>query len=185
MKKSLTVAAVALLIGGTAMAEAMKFSFGTNFYKPNDARYQTSQGTSFLLSWAIDNDIEFGVLNENSTFFGNANAGPDFGTLGVTGIRVSKGVVKMVTIGLGLGVATLTDNSGNWSASPVSAPAVDIVGAVNILSGKGDKVSGSLDAIVSARFINLTNAAPGLTDSVGALTNFDGTNLGLAVTVGF
>jgi hypothetical protein len=123
------------------------------------------------------------VTNETTNY--NGNAGVDFGTLGVTGIRVSKGVVKNVSIGLGLGAATLTDISGTWSTTPVTAPAVDIVGVVNILSGKGDKVSGSLDATIAARFIDLNNAAPGLTDSVGALTNFNGTNLGLAVTVGF
>ncbi|MEK7767386.1 MAG: hypothetical protein AAB368_14245 [bacterium] len=201
---------MALLFAGTAMAEALSFSYGTNFLKPNDNRFQTTQGTSFTLGWNIDSDVSFAVITENTNVQAlNTSAGAagslavpttNLGSLAISGIRVSKGVVKNVTVGLGLGVATLAwvptvAPGGGSTSQPVGgvSPAVDITGVVNILSGKGDKVSGSLDAVISARFIDGQrsgyalgqNSTNGTVPGTSAISNLNGTNLGLAVTVGF
>ena len=182
MKKLATGVMIALLVGGSAAAENLSFSFGTNFVRPNDGRFQASQGTSFLLSWAAEG-WTFGVLNENNNLAGNTAAGALVaGTLAVSGIRLSREVVKMVSVGLGIGAAAVTLPVP--AATTINRPAVDVVGTVNILSGKGDKVSGSLDAVVSARFINLQGTGAALV--AGQLvSNLDGVNLGLAVTAGF
>ncbi|MEK7767385.1 MAG: hypothetical protein AAB368_14240 [bacterium] len=182
MKKLATGVVLALVVGGSAMAENLSFGFGTNFFKPNDGRFQTSQGTSFLLSWTAE-EWTYSVLNENTNLSAVTAAGAAVaGTLGVSGIRVSRSVVKLVTIGLGIGAASVALPTGGT----VNKPAIDVVGTVNILSSKGDKVSGSFDAIAMARFINLQGAGSALSGAaVDAVSGLNGTNLGLAVTVGF
>ena len=167
--KKLIAGAVALTISGSAMAagNSVGFAFGTNFYKPSTAGFTAQNGQNFTISWALDNDISLGVYNEVSNV--NGGTAPTTGTLTVNAIQVAKGVMKNVSVGLNLGAGT---NGGGLVTAPVTAPLADVYGAVNILSGSGDKVSGALTATVAARYI-----------TTGDYKN--GVNLGLAVGIMF
>lgn len=164
MKRVLVIALAAMLAGGAVQAASVGFDFGTNFFKPSVAGAQTGNGSNFLISWQLDNDVALGVYTEQNP---NVVVGALAGTLAVSAIQVTKGVIKNVSVGLNLG-------SGSTTATlPVSTAAlVDVLGTVNILSGSGDKVQGALKAIVAARFCNTT-------------TSMDGVNLGLAVALWF
>jgi hypothetical protein len=90
------------------------------------------------------------------------------GQLTVSAIQIMKGVVKNVAVGLNLGAGTETATAAVGN----TATLVDILGTVTILSGTGEKVSGNLRAMVSARFCDTT-------------ANMDGVNFGLGVQVMF
>lgn len=172
--KKLIAGAVALTISGSAMAAASSvgFSFGTNFFSPSAAGLVAQNGQNFTIGWALDNDVSLGVYNELS----NINSGGVFSTLTTNAIQISKGVMKNVTVGLNLGAGAATVNAGAGGSPAIAAttsPLADIFGAVNILSGSGDKVSGSLQATVAARFHRNTTAS------------LNGTNIGLAVGIMF
>lgn len=178
--KKLIAGAVALTISGSAMAAASSvgFSFGTNFFSPSAPGLVADNGQNFTINWALDNDVSLGVYTELS----NVNLTGALSTLTVNAIQVSKGVMKNVSVGLNLGSGTTTANS--FVAGPPAtgiaagtAPLADIFGSVNILSGSGDKVSGSLSATVAARFSKV-----GATTTVG---NLNGVNVGLAVGIMF
>jgi hypothetical protein len=162
MKKVLVIALAAMLAGGAVQAASVGFDFGTNFFKPSGAGGETGNGSNFLISWQLDNDVALGVYTEQ-----DPAVVQDAGTAAftVSAIQVSKGVIKNVSVGLNLG-------SGTEDNTPDTAALVDIFGAVNILSGSGEKINGSLKATVAARFCN-TNI------------NMDGVNLGLAVALWF
>jgi len=176
--KKLIAGAVALTISGSAMAAASSvgFSFGTNFFSPSTAGLVSQNGQNFTIGWALDNDVSLGVYNELS----NINSGGTISTITVNAIQISKGVMKNVSVGLNLGSGSETANAGAGGSPVLTAatqPLADVFGAVNILSGSGDKVSGSLSATVAARFHrNGTGAAS---------INLNGTNIGLAVGIMF
>lgn len=162
MRKFYAAVMVAALSAGVAHAGSVGFDFGTNFYKPSIAGARVTNGSNFLVSWVMENDLSMGVYSEASVF----TVGATTGTLTVSALQVTKGVIKNVAVGLNLGTGRETVAAAN------SAALVDILGTVNILSGKGDKVEGVLKATAAARFCNTT-------------TNADGVNLGLAVGVLF
>lgn len=168
--KKLYAVAVVLSLAGTASAASVMFDFGTNFYKPAANGYLTQNGQNFTLGWMLDNDLSLGVYTEQS----NTMIGAVAGTLSVSSVQIAKGVVKNVMVGLNLGAAT-----GAVGAANNTAALADVFGAVNILTGTGEKVSGALRALASARFskASLTGAAGGAAA--------DGYNLGLAVEIGF
>lgn len=175
MKKLFATILVAALAGGTAHAGSVAFDFGTNFFKPSATGGQVGNGSNFLVSWTIDNDISFGAYTESSIATAtDSNAVPALrtGTLTVTAIQVTKGIVKNVAVGLNLGSGTL---GAAWTAE--TDPLVDILGTLNILSGKGDKVEGYLKAIAAARFCNTGGGANNVP--------MDGINFGLAVGASF
>jgi len=159
MKKLL---AIAVILGVSAGAQAaVGFGFGTNFYKPNSSNYQVKTGRNFLVNWSLDNDLQLGVYEEESTTFSTSGTGAA-GTLSVNAIQVVKGVVKNVAVGMNIG----------QGVCGASAPLLDVFGTVNILSGQGEKLSGALKATVAARFSELTLVGGG---------RADGLNLGLSV----
>jgi hypothetical protein len=163
--KKLFAIAIAMSLAGTAMASSVGFEFGTNFFRPSVTGAQTQNGENFTVGWNLDSDVSLGIYNELSNVLVAGTAG----TLAVSAIEVSKGVMKNVGIGLRLGQGT--------TAGAIGAdvdPLADIVGAVDILSGSGDKISGSLRATVAARFCN-----------TAASVVMDGVNLGLSVKIGF
>lgn len=169
--------AIAVILGFSAGAQAaVGFSFGTNFYKPNAKSYETKNGRNFLVNWSLDNDLFLGVYEEDSQTFDNtvtaAPAGPTPGALNVSAIQVAKGVVKNVVVGL---------NLGSGAVAGAIEPLVDVFGAVNILSGQGEKVSGALKATVAARFCEVALAQT----AGGAGGKANGLNLGLAVDMVF
>jgi len=161
MKKLLGMA-VAMSLAGTAMAGSVGFDFGTNFFKPSGVGGEAGNGQNFTIGWNLDNDLSLGVYTELS----NVTLTAGTGTLAVSAIQITKGVMKNVDIGLTLGSGTQT------VAGAPTAPLADIVGGVNLLSGSGDKISGALRATVAARFCNTG-------------TNMDGVNLGLSVRIEF
>jgi len=166
MKKILVVAVV-FALAGAAQAASVGFDFGTCFFKPSGAGGQTGNGSSFLINWNLENDLSLGVYAEQNP---NVVLTVGAGTLTVSAIQVSKGVVKNVAVGLNLGSGAETLTVGPPIGSTASL--VDIFGSVVILSGKGEKVEGTLKATVAARFCN-------------TVTNMDGVNLGLVVGIGF
>lgn len=163
--KRIFAIAVAVSLASTAMAGGVAFEFGANFFKPNLAGAQAQNGQNFTMSWNLESDLSLGVYTEQSFLFdGVGGVWAAGSTLTVSAIQVTKGVMKNVEIGLNLGSGT--DSTSN------TAPLVDILGSVNILSGSGDKVSGALVGMAAARFCNTTN-------------NTDGVNIGIAVEVEF
>jgi hypothetical protein len=175
--KKLIAGAVALTISGSAMAAASSvgFSFGTNFYAPSRSGFVAQNGQNFTISWMLDNDVSLGVYNELTGIANGAVVPATLSTLTVNAIQISKGVMKNVNVGLNLGSGTTTANATAPAVAAETNPVADIFGTVNILSGSGDKVSGSLAATVSARFIKNT----------GAVSNLNGTNIGLSVGIMF
>lgn len=171
--KKLIAGAVALTVTGSAMAagSSVGFSFGTNFFAPSAATLVAQNGQNFTISWALDTDVSLGVYNELS----NISVAGAASTLTVNAIQISKGVIKNVNVGLNLGSGTETVNGAAILAG--TNPLADIFGTVNILSGSGDKVSGSLQATVAARFTKTTGAS--------TIPNLNGTNVGLAVAIMF
>jgi hypothetical protein len=164
--KRLYAVLAAVTLAGAAGAASVNFDFGTNFFTPNNPGALTQNGTNFLISWNIENDIALGTYTELSLLNGGGYGVGD--TLSVAALQVTKGVVKGVRVGLNLG-------AGTESTGPTTATLVDVLGAVDILSGAGDKVEGRLTATVAARF----NKLP------GAPANLDGYNVGLSVGIGF
>jgi hypothetical protein len=160
--KKLFAVAIVVSLAGAASAASVGFDFGTNFYKPAANGYLTQNGSNFTLSWNLDSDISLGVYQELSNWTNVATTG----TLSVSAVQISKGVVKNVAVGLDLGSGTATNTQA----------LVDVFGVVNILSGSGEKVSGALRATAAARFCKATLTAP---------ANADGYNLGLSVQIGF
>lgn len=175
--KKLFAYVIAMSLAGSATAASIGFDFGTNFYKPSAAGYTTENGQNFSVSWNLDSDISFGVYNEQSNVVG-PTAVVSVGTLDVSALEVSKGVMKNVSVGLRLGSATFTDTTTPTALSNTST-FVDILGTVTILSASGDKVEGSLRASAAARFsrVDLNSAA--------TYASADGVNLGLSVQVAF
>lgn len=157
--KRLLIALVAVCVAGSAAASSIDFTFGTNFYTPAATGEQTENGSNFTVAWNLDSDISLAAYSESGLASG--------GALSVAAIQVSKAVVKRVKVGINLGsmTATTTDSL------------VDIFGAVTILAGTGEKITGELVACAAARF---TQA-----DVSGAGDAGDGTNLGLGVLIGF
>lgn len=172
-KYSLLIAAILVGLSSPVLAENISFGFGTNFFKPSDGAFSTTNGASFVLKWAIDKDISFGIINEG-TVLDHARTGT-VGTLQVTGITLTKGVIKNVALGitLGAGVAVLTNT--------VTRPLVDIFGTTTLLSRKGEKVTGALNATIAARYMN-TN---GLNAAATAVNDLNGVNARIEVTIGF
>lgn len=172
--KKLFAVAVVLSLAGTASAASVAFDFGTNFYRPTAVGYTVGNGQNFTMSWALDNDLSLGVYQELSNWTNITTAAPPVttnGTLSVSAIQISKGVVKNVAVGLNLGAGTST---GGIAATK---PLADVFGVVNILSGSGEKVSGALRATAAARFSK--------TSLCVATDMADGYNLNLSVQVGF
>ena len=153
--KRLLIALVALCVAGSAAASSIDFTFGTNFYTPADVDEGTLNGSNFTVAWNLDSDITLGVYSENT----------DAGNVMVSAITVSKSVIKRVKVGLNLGSLD----------SGAAEPMVDIFGAVTLLAGSGEKITGELVATAAARFTEATvGAEPG-----------DGSNFGLGVLIGF
>lgn len=164
MKKLFAIAIAVSLAGSAMAAGSVGFEWGTNFFKPSNAGAQTQNGTNFTLSWNLDNDLSMGVYTETSNLLGGGAVAGD--TVTVSAIQIMKGVVKNVAVGLNLGSGTETVGVGSTSTL------VDVLGTVNILSGTGEKVTGNLRAMASARFCATT-------------CKMDGVNLGLGVQVLF
>jgi hypothetical protein len=171
--KKLFAIAIAMSLAGAASAASIGFDFGTNFYKPAVTGYTTENGENFALSWNLDSDVSLGIYTETSNF--SAGTAATTGTLAVSAVQVTKGVMKNVNVGLAVGSATST-----IGAVTSTAPMVDIVGTVDILSGSGDKISGALRASAAARFCQAD-----LENTAAAFNEADGVNLGLAVQVAF
>jgi hypothetical protein len=164
MKKLLAIAVVVGL-AGAASAASVGFEYGVNFFKPAVAGAQAKEGQNLLLNWNLDNDIALGIYTELTNLVGILPlvAGD---TLAVSAIQVTKGVIKNVVVGLNLGAGKVSANA--------AATLVDVFGEVTMLSGTGEKVTGSLKGVVSARFAK--NTVP---------CSMDGYNLGIALGVAF
>ena len=170
--KKLFAYVIAMSLASGAMAGSVGFDFGTNFYKPHASGGQAANGSNFLVSWVLDNDLALGVYTELSNVAVNLTGGAAVGgTLSVNAIQVTKGVMKNVSIGLNLGSGAVAAGIPAGLTAETK-PMVDILGTVNILSGTGDKIQGALRATAAARFLN-TNA--------GTNPKLDGVNVGLAV----
>lgn len=161
--KKLLVAVVALGLAGPAAASTLDLSFGTNFLKSSAVDDGVLNGRCMSVCWHLDSDIALGFYNEGV----NYDDGGEH--LSVNALQVTKGVLKNVAVGLNLGTAEATDGD--------DGPLVDILGKVKMLSGSGDKVEGSVEATVAARFSNA--------EWTGNEDWVEGVNAILAITIGF
>ncbi len=159
----------AMSLAGPAMAGSVAFDFGTNFYRPSAAGFTTENGQNFAVSWNLDNDISFGIYSEQSEYSG-VDASQE-GTLIVSAVQITKGVVKNVSVGLRLGSAESESDTDTLT---------DIFGVVDIISGSGEQVSGALRATASARFSSVN-----LDSTAGEFVGADGVNLILSVQIEF
>lgn len=183
--KRILASIVAIALAGAATAGTLGIELGTNFFDPSVAGAQADDGQTVAVCWNLDSDISVGMYFERSSLgWVTANlVGAHWGadTLTVNALQVSKSVIKNVSVGLRFGSGTSTDTVVTVVGSPPTAPTatntaplVDIVGQVKILSGSGEKVEGSLVGTVAARFCN-PNPNPSM----------DGVNFGLGVLVEF
>ena len=159
------------------MAESIAFSYGTNFFSPSNSGFNTSNGVTTILEWQLDTGMTLGVVNEQTVLdYTNAAGVQQVGDVTVNGIRITQSVMDRVRIGLGLGSGA----TNNMTADD-RATVVDVVGEVTLFSGEGNRVKGSLVATVAARYMNTPNLV-----AVGdAVDNLNGSNVGLAVKLGF
>ena len=175
---------VIMIASASVMAETVSFSYGTNFFSPSQNGFATSNGRTTVLEWTLDSGITFGVVNEQTTldFTNPANAAQtDRGLFALNGIRLMQKVIDRVQVGIGLGYASVTPTGAGTTADTASV--VDILGEIKLFSGEGKKVEGALVATVAARYMN----TPNLTLSAGVcpINDMNGTNMGLAVKIGF
>ncbi|GEM_PF-2577907 len=173
MKKLLLFVFGILIASGIhASADSIGFSYGVNFLTPSDSGFSTSHGRTTSLEWMLDEGLRLGVINEQT----NLDYDGEIGNLTHNGLRVHHEVINRVNVGIGLGSAT-----ANIAGSQVTTSLVDIIGEVVIYSEEGEKISGSLVASLSARFMN----TDGLTVNGDDIPNLDGANTALAVKVIF
>jgi hypothetical protein len=144
MKKAIA-AVFALSLASSAMA-TVGVDFGTNWYKvsytDNVGDHLQGQGQNFLISWTLDNDLSLGAYTESGTW---TYDGGSTNVWDLRAIQISKGVVKNVAVGLNVGTMY-----NDWNSE--DSMLTDVFGAVTILGGSGDKVSGALKTTVGARF---------------------------------
>ena len=166
MKKLFTAVVVAGALASTAMA-TVGIDFGTNWYKvnytDNSGDHMLGQGQNFLVTWTLDNDLSLGSYAEAGTWIYNGGSTDDWD---LTAIQIAKGIVKNVAIGTNIGRMY---NTYGGSAGMLT----DVFGSVVVIGGSGDKVNGSLKAIVSARFTHDNS------------DTFNGLNLNLVVGLMF
>lgn len=159
MKKVLLVA-MALCLASFAGAASLSFSQGAAFIQPADTDYMLSVGSSTQIMWYAD-DLGYGVKNENTALV--YDSGADLQA--INEIMIQKFLSKSVAIGLGVGTANIDDYNGSL---------IELNGAIQILSGKGEKIAASLDFGIAARWIRI----PAWSDDVNQ------TATTLAVTIG-
>ena len=166
--KKLIAAVFAMSLASSAFAASgFGVEFGTNWYKVNytdnvGERF-LGQGQNFLVTWTLDNDLSLGSYAEAGTWVYDGGSTDDWD---LTAIQIAKGIVKNVAIGTNIGRMYNTWNSD-------AGMLTDIFGSVVVLGGSGDKVNGSLKAIVSARFTHDSSYS------------YNGVNLNLAVGLMF
>lgn len=148
MKKILTAVAALSLASSALAAGSVGVEFGSNWYNvsytANVGDNLTGQGQNFLVFWGLENDLQLGAYTESSVLddgYGNTYS------FEVFAIQIAKGIVKNVYAGLNIGQMT-----NDWSSPALSGTLVDVFGKVIILSGGGEKVSGTVSATVAGRF---------------------------------
>ncbi len=174
MKKLLAIlAGIMFLAGGSLMADNICFSYGTNFFSPSDSALLTTNGTTSSLEWKMGDGMTLAVVNEQTVLDDGVN---NDGMLTVRGIRITQSVINRVRIGLGLGAGMV--NPGTIVGLAVeNESVVDVMGEVTMFESSSDTVSGSLVATVGARYMRTPNSA--------LIDDLNGSNLGLAVKLGF
>jgi hypothetical protein len=143
--KKVIAAVFAMSLASSAMA-TVGVDFGTNWYKvsytDNVGDHLSGQGQNFLVSWTLDNDLSLGAYTESGVWTYYSGSADEWE---IRAIQISKGVVKNVAVGMNHGVMINQWDSGEGQLT-------DVFGAVTILGGSGDKVSGALKTTVGARF---------------------------------
>lgn len=165
MKKAIA-AVFALSLASSAMA-TVSVDFGTNWYKVTPTYavgdHLQGQGQNFLVSWTLDNDLSLGAYTESGTWVYDGGSTNEWD---LRAIQISKGVVKNVAVGINVG--TMYEDWDNEDSM-----LTDVFGAVTILGGSGDKVSGALKTTVGARFSTVDGY------------DFSGINVNLSVGLSF
>lgn len=168
MKKILIAVAAISLASSAFAAGSVGVEFGSNWYKvsytDNVGDHLTGQGQNFLVFWGLENELQLGTYTESSVMSDSNGTSYSFE---VFAIQIAKGIVKNVYAGLNVGQMT-----NDWAND--SGLLVDVFGNVILLSGGGEKVSGTVKATVGGRF------------STDASDNkWDGMFINLAVGLGF
>ena len=145
--KKLFAAVLTLSLASTAMAAGnLGVEFGSNFYKvaytDNVGDHLFGQGQNFALTWGLDNDLSLGTYIESGRWSYDSTSYDDWE---INAIQVSKGIVKNAAVGVNIGTMFNTYNTATGLL-------VDVFGAVTLVQGAGDKVSGVLKTVIAARF---------------------------------
>jgi hypothetical protein len=168
MKKILIAVAALSLASSALAAGTVGVEFGSNWYKvsytDNVGIHLTGQGQNFLVFWGLENDLQLGAYTEADTMSNGSGSSYSFE---VFAIQIAKGIIKNVYAGLNVGQMT-----NNWSSD--SGTLVDVFGSVILLSGGGEKVSGTVKATVAGRF-----------SSDNSNYNWNGMLINLSVGLGF
>lgn len=145
--KKILIAVAALSLSSSALAAGnVGVEFGSNWYKvsytDNVGDYLQGQGQNFLVFWGLENDLQLGAYTESSVLSDQDGSAYNFE---VFAIQIAKGIVRNVYAGLHVGQMT-----NDWANA--SGTLVDVFGSVVIVSGAGEKVSGTVKATVAGRF---------------------------------
>jgi len=168
--KKILAGVLGAMIASSSMA-AISFNFGTNFFKPaidNNGldEYVQGQGQTFAIDWAFSDDTFLGYYNEEASL--NNSFGNSYLWI-IEALQVGKTVMKGVNVGLNIG--TFYES---WRGE--TGLVTDVFGSVALLSGAGDKVTGSLNATVAGRLAD---------DTWNGGQKWNGVNFGLAVGLNF
>lgn len=188
MKKVLLLVVVAVLaLTVAAQASSVSFSWGGVFTNYANSHLTMSVGQGGQVNWYMD-DFGVGILAESAVVGNNDDRAS---RVTVSEFQVSKWLSKSVAVGVGSGALTISHMSGvdHWFRSlggdSASFPVVDILGTVQLLSGKGEKVNASLDFNLAARFCTTTSSLyVGSWGSGDMVPNLNSTVATLAVTLG-
>jgi len=191
MKKLLLLVVVAVLaLTVAAQASSVSFSWGAVFTNFANSNIKMPVGTSGQVEWFAD-DFGFGLASDSVAVSGYSYSTGNIhsSTISTTELIADKWLSKSVAVGIGLGSCKTTYGSHGSTElfrNGGSFPLVDIRGAVQLLSGKGEKVNASLDFNLAARYVTtsglqMMNPA---TNGRIRVPNLNATVATLAVTLG-
>lgn len=146
MKKIMIVLTALSLASPVFAAGMVGVEFGSVWYNvsytENVGDHISGQGQSFLVYWGLENELQLGAYTESDVMSDNDGNSYSFE---VFAIQIAKGIVKNVYAGINVGQMT-----NDWT--PASGLMIDVFGNVILLSGGGEKVSGTVKATVAGRF---------------------------------
>lgn len=176
MKRIIILMALLLVASVSVSAATLAFSQGAAFVSVANSDWPLAVGSSTQIMWFVD-DLGYGIKNESAElvqygFSGGPN--PRFRSQNINEVQIEKFLSKSVAVGLGFGTHRLETMSMTFVS-----PVVEINGAIQILSGKGEKIAASLDFGIAQRWIKMSDTIYSTNQS-----DMNQTVSTLAVTIG-